>query len=186
MSLKSLRVPGAYLSSVPADILTEAVFRLKEFVPGGLLTPVQVQNIFSKIVDCETPPLIDLSINKENVSLVPENILGKAVSKLNGVSIHIDDFPRSKINIIFTHLAEGESHLKELSVSGTEDEYQTPYLRGVPADILVKVISRLEKCYLSIELDGEQSDAFWNFVWNERNIVAPRLKELYLTGYDEM
>ena len=129
------------LSHIPPETMAVAVVRLKEIdVNDTFLTAEQVQSIFNKIADCENLKLTRLNISDNDLSSVPADVMVKAISRLESPNLNlaVTQLTPDQAQSIFTEFADCENlKLNKLNI-GRND------LSSVPADVLVKAISRLE------------------------------------------
>ena len=129
-----------FLSSVPADVLAKAISRLESVdLRRTDPTPDQAQSIFTKIADCEHLKLTELEIGWNNLSSVSADVLAKATSRLKTVGLTRTDLTPEQVQRIFQKIANcGNLKLTKLQFSQNN-------LSSVPADVLVKAKSRLDR-----------------------------------------
>merc|ERR1711988_1052683 len=110
------------LSSVPVDVLVNAISRLETVnLTGTHLTPDQTQGIFQKIANCENLKLTELGIRYNNLSSVPADVLVKAISRLETVDLRRSQLVPAQILAIFTLVAERTSStLRELNLEDND------------------------------------------------------------------
>ena len=83
LKLTHLNIRRNDLSSVPVDVLVEAISRLETVdLRNTHLNPDQAETIFHKIANCEKLKLTKLKIFDNDLSSVPADVLAEAISRL--------------------------------------------------------------------------------------------------------
>ena len=129
------------LSHISPDILAEAVLRL-EYIDlcRKELTPDQVKTTFSKLANCENLPMKVLDISENDLSSVPTNVLVKAISRLETVTLDSTRLIPTQINGIFSLVAERTSlKLRKVDLRSNE-------VRSVPEELR-------ERCMMNFYTD---------------------------------
>ena len=171
---KAVEVLGQLFDALSADKLP----RLKIIIGLDLgftyLTDAQVTDIFTVMANCKSLPLYDLDISGNDLTSVPAEDLGRAVSRIKKFDMSEASLTPSQITQIFTVIAEGESNLEEL---------EAPYynLTNLPGGILVKAIAMLK----SVNLCGgerNQDDAYdiYEYIHEYVDMRPPKLRYLCL------
>ena len=110
LKLTELDIMDIDLSPVPADVLVEAISRLKTvYLSLTHLTPDQAQSISHKIANCENLKLTKLDISRNDLSSVPADVLVKAISRLERVNLTGTHLTPAQINDIYALVAEKTS-----------------------------------------------------------------------------
>ena len=101
LKLKVFKTRGSDLSSLPSDILSEAIPRLRNIsLPAASLTPDQVESIFLQIARCESLALDTLHLSHNNVSTVSPEVLLEAVARLETVDLSFSGLTAAQLDRI--------------------------------------------------------------------------------------
>jgi len=166
LKLTKLNISDNDFSSVPADVLGEAISRLESVdLTETHLTPDQAQSIFDKIANYENLKLTELDIPFNNLSLVPWWWLVEAISRLKHIHLDCTDLTSYQVQSIFHKIEICENlKLTQLGISYND-------LSSVPADVLAEAISRLEYiCLFSTELTPDQTQSIFHKIANCENL----------------
>ena len=111
IKLRILKTSRQELSSVPSEVLAEALSKLDEVViQDGSLTATQLNDIFNKIASCDNLKLKHLGINiiweslgltGANVRSVPPELFIESISKLEKVDFSGTDLTPAQTRAIF-------------------------------------------------------------------------------------
>jgi len=118
--VESLYVCGnCDLSETSPALLASAVSKVKDAALGGFNIGIQhVEALLSAII-VEDKPLIKLKVSTLSTARIDPDILGRAVNKLEEVTIYKlnnDSINSDKITAIISRLVEGETKLKVLKL----------------------------------------------------------------------
>ena len=165
LKLRVLDIGGNNLSSVPADVLVKAISTLERVnLRLTYLTPDQVQSIFHKIANCENQKLTELCIGGNNLSSIPADELARAISRLETVKMVSTKLTPDQVQSIFHMIADC------MNLKLTKLDISPNILSSVPADVLVKAISRLKKVNLKdSDLTPAQIIAIYTLVAERRS-----------------
>ena len=160
MNLKRLDTVGN-TSDVSPDVLAAALVRVED-VKASYLSADQSVALMEKIAS-EEIRLRKLLLYFCNLSAVSQDILAKAVVRLENVSLAMTRLSPDQVQSIFTKISNCENlKLTELDISDN-------ILSSVPADVLVKAISRLKRVNMSnTSLTRDQVTAIFIFRTTKR------------------
>jgi len=124
LGLKELYLGGVNLSSVPPNIISQALVKLEDV---GLfeteLTPRQVNSIFRAIYECPTKILKSLDLRSNNISSVPPFLLSVVVANLEEVGLNKTRLTTPQLQAILWEIVRiRQPVLRSLDIFGTEDE----------------------------------------------------------------
>jgi len=159
MKLKSL-VTHTY--GVPPDVLAAALVRV-ENVKAVVRSADQSLALFTKIVTSERIKLRKLDTRFNDLSHISSHTMAEAVVRLENVNLTETSLTPDQVQSIFTKISNCENlKLTELDISDN-------ILSSVPADVLVKAISRLERVNMSnTSLTRDQVTAIFIFRTRKR------------------
>ena len=161
MNLKVLDTDYGDPSTVPPDVFAAALVRVE--VAEVDLSEDHSLVLFEKIASTEDIKLKRLSINHDLSDISPD-ILAEAVVRLEEINMWNTELIPDQVQSIFNEIANCEN----LKLTNLDIGYND--LSTVPADVLVKAISRLEKVYLeNIRHTPTQSHAIFTLVAERRS-----------------
>ena len=175
LRLRSLSINFTDLSSVPASLLSQAVVRL---VTVNLwlcrLSAGQVQTIFKTISDTPDLTLRNLTLNPTDFSVVPANILSKAILRLETVNLNYTELSPEQLRSLCEDVAASKDlKLRTLQLSSTS-------LASVSGDCLARAVVRLERADLyNTSLSPHQLEAVFNTILHTPDL---RLTSLHIGG----
>ena len=169
-SLKRLDIANTSLSSVEPTVLAKAICQMEEVDMGrSLFSPAQANVIFQSLA--EGSNVNNLSLFNTNLSTVKPQLLARAVTEVNQITLWSSRLTTKQTEAIFGALTSNPGKLRILDLSYND-------LSTVSPKVLAVTVNSLESVDLGRTcLTGEQVNAILS-----QALVATSLTSLWISG----